>query len=358
MHATTHTVPPAIARLSNREADHQLRQAETARRQEIDRYWALCRDDPAAAERATEGAAPIVRDLFCLARCASLPPPPRLVDSLFDATARMLAARSVRASLIEAAAGSTVDPVDAFWEDGKVVALKVIDAMQVVVVRYDGPLFNPSTVPDACLTAHDACRIVRRTENVGCGGAFETVDAYVIGAFDRDGRWNDVQLDLVSRSDLMRDAKAMETLVDGGCLDAAAFDSTPLPGFPTSSDRLIAQLHAHKAALRAAGAISIAQQAVVAARTGALQRRIDRLRRHMKNMDDALYRLRCQVREEEARALEDETGYMRGDAVVHIATEDVGILEIVNFGNGAQFRLCHTDMYVTEDIRRREWKKA
>lgn len=355
MHPTT---PPAIDRLSNREADHRLLQAETARRQEIDRYWALCHADPAAAERATVGAAPIVRDIFCLARCAWLPPPPRLVDSLSDATARMLAVRSVRASLIEAAAGSTVDPVDAFWEDGTVVALKVIGAMQVLVVRYDGPLFNPATVPDACLTEHDVCRVVRRTENDGCGGTFETVDAYVIGAFDRENRWNDVQLDLVSRSDLMRDARAMEALVDGGHLDAAAFDSTPLPGFPTSSDRLITQLHAHKAALHAAGAISTAQQAVVAARTGALQRRIDRLRRHMKNMDDALYRLRCQVREEEARALEEETGYLRGDAVVHTSTNDAGVLEIVNFGNGAQFRLCHTDMYVTEDIRRGEWNKA
>lgn len=337
------------------EADHQLSPAETARRQEIERYWALCQADPAAAEHATVGTAPIVRDLFCLARCAWLPPPPRLVDSLSDATATMLAVRSIRASLIEAASGSAVDPVDAFWEDGTVVALKVVDAMQVVVVRYNGPLFNPSTVPDACLTEHDVCRIVRRTESIG--GAFETVDPYVMGAFDRDGRWNDVQLDLASRSDLMRDANAMETLVDCGQLDADAFDSTPLPGFPTSSDRLIAQLHAHKAALRAAGAISTVQQAV-AARTGALQRRIDRLRRHMKNMDDALYRLRCQVREEEARALEEETGYLRGDAVVHTSTNDAGVLEIVNFGNGAQFRLCHTDMYVTEDIRRGEWNKA
>jgi hypothetical protein len=328
-----------IPALTNREAGRLLAQAEAARRAEIDAYWALCQTDPDEAARAAVGADPVMLDLLCLARIAVAPPAPDKIAGLAEATERLTAVRAIRAAL-----------VDALWEERTVVALKVVDGVQVLVLRYVSQLFNPATIPASGLTGGANWHVVLEGD-----GDVEFLTAYVIGTVDADGRWQEPHLDAAARSALMRDLKAMEALVDRGRLGE---DGHPLPAFPSGSDASIARLKAHQAALRSAGAISAAQQAIVDARTAPLQRRVARLRRHMQKVDDALYRLRCEIVAVAARALEEETGFMRGDAVRHRVTNDAGILEIVDFGSGAQFRLRGTDMYVTEDIRRGEWIKA
>lgn len=332
-------VAPDIARLTNREADRLLVQAEEARRAEIDAYWALCQAAPLDAQQLAHRA-PILDELLQLARTTQAAPPPGSSAALCCATARLLEVAAIRAAV----------PGPAFWEDGAVVALKAVDGRQVLVVRYDSALFNPATVPDESLAGGASWRLVCHR-----GGDFEFVQAYIIGAFDVAGRWTDVLLDLAARSALMRDLAAMEALVGQGRLADAAFDAPPLPTFPSASTAVITQLHAHQAVLRRAGAMSSAQQAVVANRTAPLHARIAALRQQMRQQQEALHQLRCDVREVEAGALEEETGFARGDLVRHRATDDAGVLEIVDTGTGAQFRLAGTALYVTEDIRRGEW---
>jgi len=344
-------IQPDITQLSNREADRMLAQARRGRLAEIDRYWALCHADPARAQAAAAGAPAIVGEIFQLACNTDNPPAPAAVSALSVATARLLGVPAIRDALVDEV------PVDGIWENGQVVALKTVDGERVLVLRYDGPLFNPGTVPQDSLSAGANCHVVCLEASDGQGGDYEFLRAYVIGRINANGEWETLTLDLASRSDLMRDLEVMEALVDRGQLDEEFRERSPLPTFPTPSDGLIAELKAHQACLRRQGAMTDKQQAVVDGNTAHLYRRAERLRRHMQRVEDALHRIRRQITDIEARALEAETGFERGDQVRHRSTGDLGQLEIVHVGDVAQFRLCGTTIYVTEDIRRGEWSR-
>lgn len=347
-----------ISRLSNREADRVLAAARQARLGEIDGYWTLCHADPVRAERAAAASAPIVGDIFYLAQARFPVPAPGAVDGLSAATARLLHVGVIRDALLdESIAVPPADPADAFWSDGRVVAVKTAGADRTVVLRYDGPLFNPGTVPDSALAGGPDLHLVCESGSDGNGGDFESLIAYAIGSMDANGDWRPADMDFASRSDLMRDLPAMESLVERGRLGEDDPDSFPLPAFPSGSDHLIAQLLAHKARLRRQGAITPEQQAIVDRQTQPLHQRAAHLRQQMRQMEDELCQIRCRITDIEARALEEETGLASGDRIRHRFTGDEGTLEIVNFGSGAQFRLIGTMIYVTEDIRRGEWEK-
>ena len=354
----TMEVPHAISQLTNREADQMLAQAETARRTEIDEYWSLCLADPVRAAHVAGGSAPIVRDLSLLSGCSTaIVPRASCIAPLFNVTSRLLAVKAVRNALAsEYSLPPLAGDVDAFWEDSRIVALKLVDDNPVIVLRYFGPMFNPGTVPQTALTDGDHWFMECHSESDGNRGEIEFLTAYVIGTTCADGSWKHVVLDLASRSALMRDLKAMEALTDRGSLTDAYFDVRPLVDFPTGSDHLIAQLNAHKTALRCAGAMSPQWQAIVETRTSPLRQRLNRLQKHMERMEEEMFRIRCRVTEVEACALEEETGFARGDTIRHTSTGHEGVLEIVNPNFKAQFRLCGTTMYVTEDIRRGEWE--
>lgn len=356
--SATPELPATIVRLSNREADRLLVQAEADRRAEIDAYWALCQADPLQAAQVAEGASPLVRDICLLSRCsATAAPSASSIGSLFIATARMLAVHAVRGSLLgDYSLPTQAEQVDRLWEDGLVVGLKLVGDVPVLVVRYGGLMFNPGTVPEAALTVGEDCFVVCHRESDGNGGDVDFVTAYVIGSMAADGQWQQVAPDLNSRSEVMRDLKAMEALVDRGGIGEEYFDVKTLAAFPTRNRLFIDQLHAHKAALRRAGAMPAEWQAAVDARTTPLCARMVQLRRRMARMEEEVYRIRCRVKEVEACMLVEETGFTRGARIRHRYTGDEGVLEIVNFGCVAQFRLCGTTMYVTEDIRRGEWE--
>ena len=349
-------VPHVIGQLTNREADQMLAQAESTRRTEIDNYWLLCSSDPVRAAQMAATSAPVVRDICLLAGSSSaIIPKPSDIDSLFEATTQLLNVEAIRNSLV----GEYLPPVqathvNAFWEDGQVVGLKRVNIETVFVLRYYGPMFNPGTVPETATNNGDHWFVACHQANDGKGGEFEFLTAHVIGTVSDEGRWKRVELDLETHSVLLRDLTAMETLVDRGRLADEYFVAKPLADFPTYSDVIIAQLNAHKAALRRAGAMPMGWQSIVEARTCALHDRIDQLRRRMKQMEEEMYKVRCRVQEVEACALEEETGFARGAAIRHKSTGAQGVLEIVYYG-GAQFRLRDTTMYVTEDIRRGEW---
>jgi hypothetical protein len=346
----------ALSRLSNREADRMLAHAEGGRLAEIDRYWALCHADPELAAGTAAGAAAIVGDLLRLACITVTVPRPGVIPGLAQAAARLLEVHAIREALLEdVAAQMPVDPAGAFWEGGRVVCLKTVNGEQVLVLRYDGPLFNPGTVPESAATGDENCRLACHAGDDSHGGEYEFLTAYVVGVVADDGSWRAVQIDLASRSNLMRDLEAMETLVERGRLGGECFAARPLLDFPTGSDLLIAQLQAHQAALRCAGAITPARQALVDSRLAPLHERARQLRRNMQHIEGELYHIRCRMADIEARALEEETGFARGDKVRHRFTGDEGILEIVHHGGAAQFRLFTTSMALTEDIRRGEW---
>jgi hypothetical protein len=350
-------IPPEIARLSNREADRLLVLAEADRRAEIGAYWALCRAEPERAALHAAGAAPIVRDICLLAGCDAMQlPKPSSIGSLFEATARLLAVKAVRNSLLgEYSIPTQAEHVDCFWEDGLVVALKVVGEVPVMVLRYSGPMFNPGAVPEAVLTAGDDWFVVCHREADGNGGEFEFLSAYVIGTMSEDGSWQCAALGLESRGALMRDLPAMEALIEWERL-GDDIDGRPMAAFPAANDLLIAQLNVHKAAMREAGRMSAEWRAIVEARTAPLYDRMEQLRRRVQRIEEEIHRLRVAAREVEACALEEETGLARGATVRHKATGEVGVLEMVNFSCQAQFRLRDTAMYVTEDIRRGEWE--
>lgn len=352
-------IPPAISQLTNREADRLLVQAEASRCAEIAAYWARCRAEPERAARHAVGAAPIVRDLCLLASCGAMQlPKPSEFDSLVKATRRLLDVTAVRNSLVgEYAMPVQAEHVDRFWEDSLVVAVKVVRDVPVLVLRYGGPLFNSGTVPEAALTDGEDWFVVCHREGDGNGGEIESLTAYVLGIVDADGSWKRARLDLASRGALMRDLQAMEALVEWDEL-GDHLDGRPLATFPAADDLLIARLNAHKAALRLAGAIGAEWCGIVEARTAPLYDRMEQLRRRMQRIEDEIQRLRARARKVEACALEEETGFVRGARVRHKATGEKGVLEIVNFSCQAQFRLCNTSMYVTEDIRRGEWERA
>lgn len=345
-----------IIKLSNREADHLLTQAARARLAEINRYWALCQSNPECAAQLAAAAPPIVSDIFYLSRFTHSPPLPSTVAGLSKATTRLLEVNAIRDSLAPSLPALT-NPVDAFWEDRRVVGLKVVNGEALVVLRYDGPLLNPGTVPESAIIGGEYGYMVCQRESIGDGGEFEYLMAYVIGGMDNNGNWDAIRIDLAFRNDLMRDLQAMEALVVRGRLDEEFLELHPLPAFPTRCDASIAQLHVHKAGLRRAGAITLEQQAIIDSRTLPLRDRMEQLRQNMGQAEDEIALIRREIAEVEARALEEETGFARGDRVRHRFTDHEGTLEIVNFGGAAQFRLHATTMYLTEDIRRGEWIK-
>ncbi|WBS04098.1 hypothetical protein OU994_07380 [Pseudoduganella sp. SL102] len=347
-----------ITELSSREADRMLAEAERARRAEIDRYWALCKASPAQAAAIAANAAPIVSDLFHLANISHSGPKPSAIASLSKMTRRLLSLDAIRNSLAHPARADG-DPVDAFWEDNQaVVGLNMVNGITFLVIRFDGPLFNPSTVPDCEITSGDNLYFARHRESIGDAGEFEFLMAYVIGSTDDNGNWQTMQIDPATRRSLMRDVQAMETLVERGRLDQECLDIQLLPTFPTESDALIAQLRSRKTALRRAGAMKPEQQAIVYRRTRSLKEQMEQLRQDRMQAEDELNSLRKQIDEIEAYSLEEETGFARWDKVRHRFTGHEGTLEIVTAGGLAQFRLRGTMMYVTEEIRLGEWVRV
>ena len=346
-----------IVKLSNREADHLLAQAARARLAEINGYWALCQSNPDQAAQLAAAAPPIISDIFYLSSFTHSPPLPSTVAGLSKATTRLLEVHAIRDSFVPSSSALT-DPVDAFWENRQVVGLKVVNGEALVVLRYEGPLFNPGTVPAREMIGEEYGFMVCQRESIGDGGEFEYLIAYVLGGMDNNGNWESIRIDLKSRNDLMRDLQAMEALVVRGRLGEEFLALHPLPAFPTSCDALIAQLQEHKARLRRAGAITVEQQAIVDSRTLPLRDRMAQLRQNMGQAEDEIELIRQEIAEAEARAVEEETGFARGDKVRHRFTDHEGTLEIVNFGGAAQFRLYATTMYLTEDIRRGEWVKV
>lgn len=350
---------PDILRLSNRETDHMLAWVELARLAEIDSYWALCQTDSARAESAAAASAPVMHDLLALACNTFSPPKPGAINSLSKLTARLLEVDAIRDALPGELPGPLpAEAADSFWEDGMAVALKTVNGEPVLVVRFSGPLFNPDTVPEDAPAADGNVSVVCQSGGDGTGSAYEFLTAYAIGGFTSDGQWLDVRIDLPSRNALMRDLDAMEALVVHGRLRDLRFDTRPLPTFPTTCDAVIARLQAHRAALRRRGDITPERQAIVDGRTDPLHRRAAELRVEMAQMEDELYRIRCQIAEVEADALEEETGFARGDRIRHRWTGDEGTLEIVLTGGTARFTLCGTALDLTGDIRRREWEKV
>lgn len=354
----TSGMPPDVSRLSIREVERELAEARRARIATIDRYWMLCRTDPARAERAGDGAAAVVRDLFHLALNSFPVPRPSVLDGLSEAIDQLLRIEAIR-SVVLANWGraSPAELANAFWEDERIIAVKTVGRTRAVVVRCDGPLLNPGTLPDGDVAYGHDWRVVCHTTGDGNGNDYQFLAAYVIGSMDGYARWGPAQLDLEARSDLWRDLAAMETLVESERLGEDYPDTHPLPTFVTDSDRLIAQLQGRQAVLRQKGSITAARQAIVDRRTRPLYERAARLRRGMKRMEDELDQIRRDIAHVEACALEEETGFARGDRVRHRFTGDEGTLEIVNFGTAAQFRLFGTSRYVTEDIRLGEWEK-
>ncbi|QNA88868.1 hypothetical protein G4G28_10920 [Massilia sp. Dwa41.01b] len=251
---------PEISALSHHELDLLLAEAEQARLEEIDRYWTLCQSDPKLAQSVIDDAAPILADVFHLAHDRFDAPKPGALACLSKATARLLQVEPVRAALVDVLPVSPLaDPVDTLWENGRVVALKRVEGKRVVVLRYDGQLFNPGTVPEEVLVADQDCFIVCELARDDHENEYEILTAYVIGLL-AGGKWNAVQVGLRARSDLMRDLEAMETLAECGRLSGAPFDARPFADFPTGRDALIARIRARKARLRLADAISPAQQ--------------------------------------------------------------------------------------------------
>lgn len=354
-----HGIAPDISQLSNREAERFLAQVELARLAEIDRYWALCQTDPERAAGTAADGAPVMHDLRALACNTFSPPKPGAIGSLSKLTARLLVVDAIR----EALPGELPDPLhtdatNSFWEDGMVVALRTVNSEPVLVIRFDGPLFNPGTVPDDAPAADGNVFVVCQSGGDTTGSAYEFLTAYAIGSVTSGGQWKNIQLDLTSRNALMRDLDAMETLVLHGSLSDLRFDTRPLPAFPTTCDAVIARLQAHRTALRLRGDITPERQAIVDSRTDSLHRRAGELRRQMASMEDELYRIRCQIAEVEGAALEEETGFARGDRIRHRWTGDEGTLDIVHTSGTARFTLCGTGLDVTGDIRRGEWEKV
>ena len=355
--ARTIAIPPAIARLSNREAERLLADLDRSRLAEIDSYWALCHAEPDLAAGRATGAAPIVRELWHLARDTVAAPCPSAIPSLAKATVRLCQVAPIRAGLDDMCEPLAADAADTFWEDGQVVAVKLLEGRQVLLLRYNGPLFNPGTVPEASLVAEADCYLVCNRGGDSEEENYECLTVYLIGGVDTIGHWQSLDVDLASRNELMRDLPGMETLVDHGRLCDAFFDARPLPSFPSSSDLLVEQIKAHQAALRRAGAVTSEEQAMAESRTGPLYARIEQLRQQVQHIEDELHETRKQILEAEAWALEEATGFARGDRVRHRSTDEEGVLEIVHFG-AAQFRLIGTSIYVTGDIRRGEWDKV
>lgn len=354
----SHETTARIATLSSREADRWLNEAEQARLDEIDEFWALCRSHPESA-MAHAGGHPCARDILLLAAQTVQVPLPAVVSSLAAVTEQLLSVQAVRNGFLnDDETRAPAELVNSFWQDGTVVALQARDGATVlVVVRYDGPLFNPLTVPESCLAGGSECYLVCHQEDDPVAGKFESLTAYVFGALDDNGAWRAVQPRPEQRSALMRDLAATECLVDRDKLSGEYFDAKPLTSFPTSHDGLIAQLHAHNAALRACGAITPEQQSLVDERTAPLHAYAEQLRARMREIEAELGGVRRQIIEVEACALEETTGFVRGDTVRHRITGQLGVLEIVN-GGVPQFRLRDTTIYVNEDIRRDEWVKV
>ena len=350
---------PDISRLSNRETDRMLAEVELTRLTEIDSYWALCQTDSARAANAAAESAPVMHDLLALACNTFSPPKPGAIDSLSKLTARLLEVDAIRDALPGELPGPLpAEAADSFWEDGMIVALKTVNGGSVLVIRFSGPLFNPGAVPEDAPAVDGNVSVVCQSGGEDTGSAYEFLTAYAIGGFANGGQWQDVRIDLPSRNALMRDLDAMEALVVHGRLRDLRFDTRPLPTFPTTCDEVIARLQAHRASLRRRGDITPERQAIVDGRTDPLLRRAEELRVEMARMENELYRIRCQIMEVEADALEEETGFARGDRIRHRWTGAEGTLEIVHTGGTARFTLCGTGLDLTADLRRREWEKV
>lgn len=355
--AQTVAISPAIAQLSNREAERLLADLELSRLTEIDSYWALCHAEPDVAAGLAIDVAPIVNDLFHLARNTFAAPCPSAIPSLLKTAERVRQVAAIRASLDDMCEASPIDSADTFWEDGQVVACKLVGGQRVLVLRYYGPLFNPGTVPEASLIGAEDCYLVCRPGGDSEEENYECLAAYLTGGVDANGYWQALDIDLASKNELMRDLPGMETLMDRGSVVNTLLHAKLLPTFPGSSDLLVEQINAHRAALRRAGAVTSEEQALVESCTAPLYARIVELRQQVQRIEDELHETRRRIVEVEACALEEALGFVRGDCVRHRSTSDEGVLEIVHFG-AAQFRLIGTSIYVTEDIRRGEWDRV
>lgn len=337
--------------LTHREAALRIAALEHARLLEIEAYWACCRTSPPLPPTASESAASIERDLAFLVHCPYPAPAAMTFPSLMQAAARLVSLDTVSASLL---ADTDEEAAQTFWENGTIVATKSCAGQQIYVVRFDGPCFNPDTLPKDGPDDGPSLHLAHVPSDDGPHSDYETLLAYVFGYVDQSQKWRQASPGLQCRSDLMRDLRAMETLVDRACLSNEHWDAPPLPEFCGSSDAMIRQLKAHRDGLRQKGQPPALQLAKIEALTAPIHERIKVMRKQMQHLLDALFEAGQSIIDVEAAALEEETGFRSGDRVRHVATNDEGTLEIVHFGH-AQFRLQGLDWYVTEDIRRGEW---
>lgn len=337
--------------LTHRETALRISDLEHARLVEIEAYWARCRCSPPPPPIEPENGASIERDLALLAHCPYPAPAAMTFQSLMQAAARLVSLDTVRASLL---AETDEEAAQTFWENGAIVAMKSCAGQQVFVVRFDGPCFNPDTLPKNGPDDGPSLHLVHVPSDVRPHSDFETLFAYVFGYVDQCQKWREASPGLQCRSDLLRDLRAMERLVDRACLSDEHWDVPPLLEFSSSSDALIRQLKAHRELLREKGQTPAPQLAKLDQLTAPIHENISVLRKQMQRIQDALFEAGQSIIRIEAAVLEEETGFRCGDRVRHVATNDEGILEIVHHGH-AQFRLQGSDWYVTEDIRRGEW---
>jgi len=233
-----------VHQLTIRETIQRLLIAECARLREIDEFWSRCLTDPAHVVHAP--GARIERDMALL---ASAPPAPAAgtFQSLILATSALLT-DAVKEALVTSDAGDT--EANSFWESGDVVACRSCGGHQTYVIRFDGPCFNPGTLPQDRLGGSASCHLAYVPSDGGPYSNYETLRAYAFACIDPDDAWREARPDLACRSALMRDREAMEMLVDRGRLSGEHFQTRPLPELSTRSDAEISRLKAQLAALR------------------------------------------------------------------------------------------------------------
>ena len=193
--------PGIPSELTHRETALRISSAEHARLMEIDEFWIRCGSSPSPPPLAHENAASIEGDLALLAHCPHPAPAAIAFPSLMQATVRLVSLDNVRASLL---AETDSKAAQTFWENGKIVATKPCAGQQVFVVRFDGPCFNPNTLPLDGLDSGPSLHFVHVPSDGGLHSNYETVSAYAFGYIDHCQSWREASPGLQCRSDLAR----------------------------------------------------------------------------------------------------------------------------------------------------------
>jgi hypothetical protein len=346
-----------VARLTQREADRLVSSLAELRRNEINSYWNLCRRNPAEAERMCLRAPAIVQDLFLLARNTTRAIKPNDSQALRELTAKLLDNEAVAEALAEEVSRVPEDrPAEVFWSEGAVVGIKIVNGEKVFVLRFASIDLPRDTRGLDQHHSGDTWYLERHEAFEDRDRECDVLFVYLTGTMSGDEAWVDLRLPPRDRHEVECTVMATESLALHGEIRAREYHSGLIPDFPTSVNTTLTQLRAHQAALRIAGEQSAEQRAVVALRTEKLRRREERLEKRLAMLERARKATREDIAEIEARALEEETGFSRGDRVRHKATGEEGLIEI-DKRNRAHFRLAETYDTITQEIRRGEWDR-